>query len=111
MAIALLGGLPLVAAAAITVLLSTGALPAENMLLARYTPERHRSLAYGAKFVLAFGSAPVAIWAVSEVQQVTNEFTWLFALGAGLALVATLAAAFLPSDRKAATLPVTQPAE
>ena len=111
MAIALLGGLPLVAAAAITVLLSTGALPAENMLLARYTPERHRSLAYGAKFVLAFGSAPVAIWAVSEVQEVTNEFTWLFALGAGLALVATLAAAFLPSDRKAATLPVTQPAE
>ncbi|WP_119165515.1 MFS transporter [Algihabitans albus] len=110
-AIGLLGGLPLVLAAALTVLLSTAALPAENMLLARYTPERHRSLAYGAKFVLAFGTAPAAIWAVAEIKQVTDEFTWLFVLAAALALIATLAAVFLPSDREAETAVAPQPAE
>ncbi len=109
--IALLGGVPLILVAAISVLLSTAALPAENMLLARYTPERHRSLAYGAKFVLAFGTAPAAIWAVSQVQALTGEFTWLFALAAGLAAIATLAALQLPSERKTEKLPAAQPAE
>lgn len=110
-AIGLFGGLPLVVAAALAVLLSTAALPAENMLLARYTPARHRSLAYGAKFVLAFGTAPVAIWAVAEIKQTTDEFTWLFVLAAGLALIATVAAIFLPGDRKAEAVAAPQPAE
>lgn len=113
-AIGLLGGVPLVMLAAVSVLLSTGALPAENMLLARYTPERHRSLAYGAKFVLAFGTAPAAIWAVSQVQASTGEFTWVFAGAAVLALLATSAALMLPGDRRAAAetaAPSAQPAE
>ncbi len=112
-AIGMLGGVPLLLLAAVTVLLSTGALPAENMLLARYTPERHRSLAYGAKFVLAFGTAPAAIWAVARVKETTGEFTWLFAAAAGLALVATVAAILLPGERKRpeATAPAAQPAE
>jgi MFS family permease len=94
--IAVASGVPLVLAAALTVLLSTGALPAENMLLARYSPQKHQSLVFGAKFVLAFGIAPVALQLVSWVKESTGEFVWLFA---GLALaagVAVLAAAVLP---------------
>ena len=94
--IAAIGGLPLIALAMVTVLLSTGALPAENMLLARYSPERHRSLAFGVKFVLAFGSAPLALQVVSFVQGRTGEFLWLFALLAGFAAAACAAALLLP---------------
>ncbi|MDX1711731.1 MAG: MFS transporter [Rhodovibrionaceae bacterium] len=94
--IAVASGVPLVVAAALTVLLSTGALPAENMLLARYTPDRHQSLAFGAKFVLAFGTAPLAIQLVSWVKEASGEFTWLFAGLAAGAVVAVLAAAILP---------------
>ncbi len=109
MAVALFGGVPLVMVAALSVLLSTGALPAENMMLARFTPPQHRSLAYGAKFVLAFGSAPFAIWFVSKVQSQTGEFFWLFATLAGLAGLATLAALCLPEARAAAADITPQP--
>src|SRR3546814_15335732 len=47
--IASIGSLPLIALSIMTVILSAAALPAENMLLARYTPSRHRSLAFGVK--------------------------------------------------------------
>jgi MFS family permease len=99
-AVAALTGLPLIAVAVLTVLLSTAALPAENMLLARFTPERHRSLAFGVKFVLAFATAPLAIAFVSFVQARSGEFVWLFAALAGIAAVATVAALMLPGERR-----------
>jgi MFS family permease len=96
--LAVLGGLPLIGAAMLTVLLTTAALPAENLLLARYTPQRHHSLAYGIKFVLAFGTAPLSLMVVSAIQESTGEFVWLFVLLAGLAAVATVAAIMLPGE-------------
>ncbi len=53
------GGALLVVAAAVAVVLNVGALPAENMLLAGATPPGRHGLAFGIKFVLAFGAAPV----------------------------------------------------
>ncbi len=102
-----LSGAPLIAAAMLAVMLSTGALPAENMLLARFTPERHHSLAFGVKFVLAFGAAPLAIWVVSLVAELTGEFVWLFAGMAVLAAASSLAVLWLPGDwrHKAAPAP------
>lgn len=108
-AIAALAGVPLILVAVLTVLLSTAALPAENMLLARYTPQRHHGLAFGIKFVLAFGIAPVALWLVAIVQERTGEFTWLFAILAGTMALATLAALMLPGQRRPSVSPV--PAE
>jgi MFS family permease len=105
-AVAGLAGLPLIAAAVLTVLLSTTALPAENMLLARFTPERHRSLAFGVKFVLAFATAPLAIAFVSFVQARTGEFVWLFAALAGTAGVATIAALMLPGEHRRRPVPL-----
>ncbi len=96
-----LAGLPLIFSAAVLVLLTTVALPAENMLLARYTPERHQSLAFGIKFVLAFSTAPLALQLVSAIQERTGEFIWLFAALGAMAVVATLAAVGLPGDRRA----------
>ncbi len=103
--IAVFGGMPLVTLVAATVFLTTAPLPAENMLLARYTPQRHHSLAYGVKFVLAFGTGPVSILLVSKVQAETGEFYWLYmALAAG-ALLATLTALLLPSETSHRTAP------
>ena len=101
LAVAALGGYPLIAVAIAVVLLTAAPLPAENMLLARYTPARHRSLAFGVKFVLAFGSAPLAIWLAAQVQERTGEFVWLFALFAGLAGLCALAVILLPAERRA----------
>ena len=96
--IALFGGLPLVVLVAATVFLTTAPLPAENMLPARFTPQRHHSLAYGVKFVLAFGTGPLAILLVSKVQEHTGEFTWLYMALAAAAALAALAALFLPGE-------------
>ena len=103
--LAAFAGLPLIMVAVLTVMLSTAALPAENMLLARFTPERHHSLAFGVKFVLAFAIAPVALALVALVQERTGEFIWLFWVLAGVTLLAGLAAAMLPSDRQAKPQP------
>ncbi|WP_161958831.1 MFS transporter [Ferruginivarius sediminum] len=110
--LAALGGVPLIVVAMVTVLLSTGALPAENMMLARYTPDRHRSLAFGVKFVLAFGAAPVAMQIVGFIQGRTGEFVWLFLFLALCAGIAALAAAILPGGlRGSAPQESVQPAE
>ena len=98
--VAVFGGMPLIALAALVVLLNSAALPAENMLLARFTPQRHHGLAYGIKFVLAFGTAPLSIMLVAAVQERTGEFVWLFLVLAAIAAVATAAAALLPGESR-----------
>src|SRR3546814_6927893 len=82
-----------------TVILSAAALPAENMLLARYTPSRHRSLAFGVKFVLAFSISNLAILLASWVEGRSGEFTQLSLILAAIAAVAAVVACFPPSAR------------
>ncbi|MDJ0948746.1 MAG: MFS transporter [Alphaproteobacteria bacterium] len=95
-------GIPLVAAALLMVTFNVAALPAENMLLARYAPQKHHGLAFGAKFVLYFGSGPLAILLVARVAEATGGFFWLFAALAGVATLGGLAAVMLPKDRSRA---------
>jgi len=102
-----LGGLPLLVVATIMVMAGVGALPAENMLLARYTPQSHHGLVFGIKFVLAFGAAPLAVQLVATITGRTGDFYWVYALLAAFALVAVCAALLLPRARG---LPVPQPA-
>ncbi len=95
----------------VVVALNVIGIPAESMLLARYSPTRHRSLAFGAKFVLSLGIGPVAIMLVAWVEQATGSFFLLFFLLAAFAGALASAAAFLPSDRARASGPVAVPAE
>jgi MFS family permease len=97
--IASTGSLPLIGLSVMTVILSSAALPAENMLLARYTPSRHRSLAFGVKFVLAFAIANPAILLASWVEGRSGEFTQLYLILAVIAAAAAVVACFLPSAR------------
>jgi len=102
-----LGGLPLLMVATIMVMAGVGALPAENMLLARYTPESRHGLVFGIKFVLAFGAAPLAVQLVATITGRTGDFYWVYAVLAAFALVAACAALLLPRDRG---IPAPQPA-
>lgn len=97
--IASTGSPALVGLAIMTVILSSAALPAENMLLARYTPAQHRSLAFGVKFVLAFAIANPAILLASWVEGRSGEFTELYVILAVIAAGSALVACFLPSAR------------
>ncbi len=104
-----IGGVPLLVVAALMVMANAGALPAENMLLARYTPDARHGLAFGVKFVLSFGAAPLGVLLVSRITEATGEFYWVFAALAGITVCAFLVATGLPSG-KAGTRPTVAPA-
>ncbi|MCW2246363.1 MFS family permease [Azospirillum fermentarium] len=102
-ALAVLSGFPLVGAAGLVIIASQVQIPAENLLLSRYTPDRHRGLAFGAKFILSFGAGPLAVQMVAYFYEQSGEFVTLYATLTVLAGIAFLAALLLPGDRTPAT--------
>jgi MFS family permease len=102
-------GLPMVAAAMLAVTLAVGVFPAENVLFIRYTPERRRSLAFGVRFVIAFGVGPLAVQLIAAVHEQTGIMAPLFLLLAACAALVAVSALFLPDERRAE--PVPQAAE
>jgi MFS transporter, FSR family, fosmidomycin resistance protein len=108
---AALTGLPLLAVATAMVFAGSLQIPAENLLLARYTPDRHRGLAFGAKFVLSFGASPLAVQMVAAFYGI-GGFGWLFVTLGVLALLAFAAALLLPREAPAGRVipPVAAPA-
>jgi MFS family permease len=90
------GGVALIAVATLMVMGNSSALPAENLLLARYTPESRHGLAFGVKFVLFFAAAPLAVQLASWVSARTGEFHWLYLFLGICAATALACAAFLP---------------
>src|SRR3546814_18974131 len=71
-------GVGVLGAAAIAVMVNVASLPAENMMFARYTPERHHGVVLGLQFVLSFLAAPLAIKLIASVCPETGQFFWLF---------------------------------
>ena len=78
---------------------------AENMLVAQYTPTRWRSLAYGAKFVLALGVAGLTVILAGWVFDSTGGFGLLYVWLGTAAIVAAIAGALLPGRRRAVPVP------
>ncbi len=95
-----LGGLPLLLVVTTMVMAGASALPAENLLLARYTPEKHHGLAFGLKFALSFGAAPLAVGLVAYTTRRTEEPSLIYVLLACVALATFLFAIFLPRENK-----------
>lgn len=75
---AAVGGFGLVGVAALAVMANVAAQPAENIMLARYAPEKHHGLAFGCKFVLTFMAAPAAIQLIVLLREWTGGVGWLF---------------------------------
>mgnify|MGYP003350447331 CR=1 FL=1 len=109
------GNWPLALAGAIlSAVLSSATGPVENILIARYTPSRYHGLGFGAKFVVAFGAAPIAIMAIAWIRKATGSLDLFFLGLAAMAVVITLVSLLLPgSDRskETAAAPVPAPAE
>ncbi|NYZ11278.1 MFS transporter [Azospirillum sp. RWY-5-1] len=103
--LAVVTGMPVVAAAAAVVISSQIQIPAENLLLARYTPARHRGLAFGAKFVLSFGAGPVAVQMAAWFYERFTGFEALYLTLAALGVVAAAAAVLLPDEGAKAAAP------
>ncbi len=80
--------------------ISTGILPAENMLIYKYSPANHKGLAFGLKFVLSFGVAPLSLHLISFIQQQTGKFYWLFMALAITAAVIAIITILLPKENK-----------
>ena len=99
-----LTGIPLVLIATVMVMANVGALPAENLLLLRYTPQHRHGLVFGLKFALAFGAAPVSVLLVSVVSERTGGSYRVFVILAIFALLAFTAAAMLPGERRDAAV-------
>ena len=92
-------GVTIVAVAAIMVFASSSQLPAEILLITRYTPARHRGTAFGARFILSFCSAPLAIQLVAAVHERFGNISSVFAILSCFSVTALLAAAMLPTAR------------
>jgi len=95
-------GLTLMLASTLMVMSGVAALPAENMLLARYTPAHRHGLMFGLKFVLSFGAAPLAIQLVAYLTGRNGGFHGVFLVLALLALCAWCFALLLPAERPVA---------
>jgi MFS family permease len=85
--------------------------PAENALLARYTPAQWRATAFGAKFLLALGVSAIGVKLVARIYDGTGSFAPLWLILAGCAAFVAIAGLFLPGAMRRAPLPAAQPAE
>ena len=77
-------------------LFNSGILSSENMLLARFTPQKHHGLVFGLKFILAFGAGPLAVYYVARIYEMTQEFVQLFITCAIIVMITTVLTSLLP---------------
>lgn len=94
-----MSGASLLVVAMIMVSINSGALPAENSLVARYAPSQWRGLAFGLKFILAFGVSGLGVLLEGKLYDYTGGFYWLFIVLACVAAVAAMAGFLLPNEK------------
>jgi MFS family permease len=82
--------------------------PAENALLARYTPPQWRATAFGAKFLLALGVSTIGVKLVAVIYDGVGSFAPLWLSLAGCAGFVAAAGLFLPG-RLRRTAPTLAP--
>lgn len=102
----LLPGYGVLVAAMASAIISSASGPAENLLIGRYTPTKYHGLGFGAKFIVAFGAGPVAIWLIAHLKALTGSLELLFLGLAATGVLVWLVALMLPSgDSKPAASP------
>ena len=92
--------LPLIFAVTMATVFGTIAVPTENVLLTRYTPEHWRATAFGAKFVLALGLGALGVPLVAHIRDHTGSFYGFYMLLAALAALIAIIALWMPGDRE-----------
>jgi MFS transporter, FSR family, fosmidomycin resistance protein len=102
---------PLLAAMIAVNYLGVLTIPAENALLARYTPAKWRATAFGAKFLLALGVSTIGIKLVAVIYDSTGSFSPLWLTLGGCAAFVAVAGLFLPGRLRRTPLLAAVPAE
>jgi MFS family permease len=103
--------LPLLSAVMLVFCSMVIATPAENSLLAQYTPGKWRATAFGAKFVLSLGVSAAGVPLVAFIHDRTGDFAWLFLILGVLAAIVAGAGLLLPRGGDAVAAPTPVPAE
>jgi MFS family permease len=98
-----------VAAAALMVSLNVAGQPAENVLVASYTPLAWRGRVFGAKFVITLGVSALGVSLVPAIHGLTGSLDGLLLSFVAIAAIATGAALLLPRAR--ALVPTPDAAE
>ncbi len=101
----------LVPVAGLMIAMNVASQPAENSLMARYTPLAWRSRAFGAKFVLTLGVSSLGVALIPIIYAFTGSLTGLFFALMGFAATGTLAALALPGERPATAAAAMEAAE
>ncbi|MBT5894453.1 MAG: MFS transporter, partial [Rhodospirillaceae bacterium] len=97
----------LIPVAAVMVSLNLMGQPAENSLLARYTPLSWRGKVFGVKFLLTLGVSSIGLSLIPLVHAATGSLDGLFVLLGGAAGISFLAAVALPNERPTLTAGAT----
>ncbi|MEK7245063.1 MAG: MFS transporter [Pseudomonadota bacterium] len=109
---AFVDGMAVVAVVFVLVFVNIGSTTAENVLFARYTPGRWRSLAFGLKFIVALGIAAIGIRIEGWLYDATGGFRTLFMFLAAVVVIGMVATLFVPDDKTSARpAPEMLPAE
>ena len=94
--IAYISGYSLIILCILAAIFNASILPTENILLGKFTPQKYHGVIYGIKFILAFGSGPIAVYLISEIYSITLEFTYLFLINATMMALLSVFILFLP---------------
>ena len=100
LAIAYFSSFPLIFVCLFAAMFNSSILPAENILLSKFTPEKHHGLIYGCKFIIVFCSGPLAVFLVAKIYELTLEFTYLFVISFFVMFFVFILALFLPFQNK-----------
>lgn len=95
----------LIPMAALMISMNLMAQPAENALLARYTPLNWRGKVFGVKFLLTLGVSSLGLSLVPLIHAATGSLDGMFILLGLAAAVSFVAAAALPNERPTLTVP------
>ena len=98
-AIAFLSGINLVLFCILAAIFNASILPTENILLGKFTSNKYHGVIYGVKFILAFGSGPIAVFLISQIYSITSEFVYLYIFNALLMLLVSFFIIFLPNKK------------
>lgn len=101
----------LIGVAGLMIGLNTAGQPAENALLARYTPAKWRGRAFGAKFVLTLGVSTGGVALIPILYELTGSLSLLFVVLFVFAAIAGIVGTRLPRDEQPQALAAAQPAE
>ena len=94
--IAYISGNSLIVLCILAAVFNASILPTENILLGRFTPQKYHGVIYGIKYILAFGSGPIAVLLISEIYSLTLEFTYLFIINGVMMAIVSIFIVFLP---------------